>query len=577
MSGLPQFDAAMVTLGDAGLNQAPIGTSEPSFSDWLWLLAGCAVFLASLIALFRARKRRNGVSAHTPARQPSATQKLAMLKPVIEQVRDQHRLSRYGFDICPENIRIVRGRAVLRLRKATLRGDGMMALCPGYSAPERYDTAQPVGPWTDIYAVSALVFDAITGTAPPPAFERNADEPVFSASVQNELKPLADAVELGLAVDCRKRPASLDGVLTELQHVLELGGTSETVSNQSESKSQVNQKREGKGRRIAMIASAACVLLGGALLVLETNYAQALTQMEAGAFVKAARSINGVPAFYRDAGDLQRYVEAVNLLEEGDFAQAAALLEALGDYRDARQMTGKAAYQSAAQMLDAGLFDEAQAAFAALGDYADAPQMVTEARYRKAAAVIEEGRLTEAKAAIEALHPYKDSAGLLAGLTERIYAQALSLYEQGLFAKAAACFASVPNYKETDSYAALCELAARIEQNDFSREHFELLMTYAADYDIAGLVLSDAAILYYLEGSWRDGAAGHDFALHEDGSISCSLPLPGGSYYELRGASLMVGQSAADTQALVFEYQGADSLRVYCLLNDKQYVFTRRR
>ena len=576
MSCLTLIDATMVTLGEAGLNQASIGTSQPFFGDWLWLFIGCAVFLASLFALFRARKRKNEASAHTPFHQFSVTQKLHLLVPVIEQVRDQHRLSRYGFDICPENIRIVRGRAVLRLRKATLRADGMMAQSPGFSAPEHYDAAQPVGPWTDIYAVCALVFEAITGSTPPPAFERNANKPVFSEPVQHQLKPLAGAVEQGLAVDCRKRPVLLDDILAQLQHVLEADGTSETTSNESVSNAQVNRKRKGKRHRIAMIASAACVLLGGALLVLETNYAEALKQMEAGAFFKAARSINGVPAFYRDAGDLQRYVEAVNLLEEGDFAQAAALFEALGEYRDARQMTSEAAYQSAVQLLDLGHFDQAQNAFAALGDYTDAPQMVTEARYRKAVAAIEEGKLTEAKVALEALHPYKDSAGLLADLTERLYTQAISLFEQGLFTKAASYFASVPGYKDTDSYAVLCELAARIERDDFSREHFELLMTFADDNDIAGIVLSDAAIHYYLEGSWRDGA-GHDFTLHEDGSISCSLPLPGGAYYELRDGVLMVGQSAADTQALVFEYQSADSMRVYCIQNSKHYEFTRRR
>ena len=129
--------AVKSTPARAGFEQAAVGTSVPNSGDWIWLVVGCVVFLAAVFAAFRARKSSEGATSPALYGQSSAMQKLAVLGPVAEQVRAQHRLSSFGFDICPENIHIVRGRAILRLRSATLRGDGMMALSPGFSAPER--------------------------------------------------------------------------------------------------------------------------------------------------------------------------------------------------------------------------------------------------------------------------------------------------------------------------------------------------------------------------------------------------------------------------------------------------------
>ena len=45
----------------------------------------------------------------------------------------------------------------------------------GYSAVEQFTSAKQ-GPWTDIYALAATLYHAITGAAPPPsAFDRMLD------------------------------------------------------------------------------------------------------------------------------------------------------------------------------------------------------------------------------------------------------------------------------------------------------------------------------------------------------------------------------------------------------------------
>ena len=46
---------------------------------------------------------------------------------------------------------------------------------PGYAASEQMTSARQ-GPWTDIYGLSATLYHAITGQAPPSAFDRLLDD-----------------------------------------------------------------------------------------------------------------------------------------------------------------------------------------------------------------------------------------------------------------------------------------------------------------------------------------------------------------------------------------------------------------
>ena len=51
---------------------------------------------------------------------------------------------------------------------------------PGYAAAEQMTSAKQ-GPWTDIYGLSATLYHAITGSAPPSAFDRMLDDDVPAA------------------------------------------------------------------------------------------------------------------------------------------------------------------------------------------------------------------------------------------------------------------------------------------------------------------------------------------------------------------------------------------------------------
>ena len=97
----------------------------------------------------------------------------------------------------------------------------------GYSPPEQYERDGAQGVWTDIYALSALCYRAITGATPMEATQRQsqllrtqtdplpklADMPAASYS-----HAFLEAVDWGLRLIETERPQSLDEWLLQLEH-----------------------------------------------------------------------------------------------------------------------------------------------------------------------------------------------------------------------------------------------------------------------------------------------------------------------------------------------------------------------
>lgn len=84
---------------------------------------------------------------------------------------------------------------------------------PGYAAPEQFTSAKQ-GPWTDIYGVSATLYHAITGHAPPSAFDRMLDdayEPIVATAPPGFAAGLLAGIDAGLVVRAADRPQSIAG------------------------------------------------------------------------------------------------------------------------------------------------------------------------------------------------------------------------------------------------------------------------------------------------------------------------------------------------------------------------------
>ena len=107
----------------------------------------------------------------------------------------------------------------------------------GYSPPEQYESAGEQGPWTDVYALSALCYRAITGKAPVEAPRRQGEVlrsrtdplPKLPEVVHDGYaRSLLEAVSWGLHLVETERPRSLDEWLSRIGEIPASGrGTAE--------------------------------------------------------------------------------------------------------------------------------------------------------------------------------------------------------------------------------------------------------------------------------------------------------------------------------------------------------------
>ena len=146
----------------------------------------------------------------------------------LEQVHDAGFLHR---DIKPANILLnARGAPTLidfGASRAAMAGrtTAMTAIfTPGYAAAEQMTSARQ-GPWTDIYGLSATLYHAIVGRAPPSAFDRMLDDayqPLARMALPGFGRGVLTGLDAGLAVRASDRPQSIAG----WRGILAMTGTS---------------------------------------------------------------------------------------------------------------------------------------------------------------------------------------------------------------------------------------------------------------------------------------------------------------------------------------------------------------
>ena len=143
-----------------------------------------------------------------------------ILWPLLDGLEQVHAAGFLHRDIKPANILLnAQGHPTLidfGASRAAMAGrtTAMTAIfTPGYAAAEQMTSAKQ-GPWTDIYGLSATLYHAITGQAPPGAFDRllsDAYVPLAKLAPAGFAPGLCAGIDAGLALVASDRPQTLAG------------------------------------------------------------------------------------------------------------------------------------------------------------------------------------------------------------------------------------------------------------------------------------------------------------------------------------------------------------------------------
>jgi serine/threonine protein kinase len=168
-----------------------------------------------VMELLRGRTLEEQVKADGPL-PPAGVQ--AMLGPLLAGLHKVHETGFLHRDIKPANIMLGAdgqptlidfgaARAAMADRTKTMTA----IFTPGYAAPEQFTSAKQ-GPWTDIYGLSATLHYAITGRAPPSAFDRLMEDtyvPLAGSAPREFDDRLLRGIDAGLSLALEKRPPSI--------------------------------------------------------------------------------------------------------------------------------------------------------------------------------------------------------------------------------------------------------------------------------------------------------------------------------------------------------------------------------
>lgn len=91
----------------------------------------------------------------------------------------------------------------------------------GYAAPEQYQKCSNHGEWTDVYAISAVLYKTLTGTMPPKVESRTEGESIISPRALNSNIPqsVSEAIINGLSYETTERTPSVTELIGNLYSV----------------------------------------------------------------------------------------------------------------------------------------------------------------------------------------------------------------------------------------------------------------------------------------------------------------------------------------------------------------------
>ena len=236
---------------------------------------------------------------------PSFDEALEMLRPVVLALANIHKKGLLHRDITPDNLMVGAngtvklldfGSARSYLREKDSEMTQTVLLKSGYAPPEQYDGKSVQGPWTDIYALSATLYEMITGCMPEDALQRQIRDELLEPSVYGaKITPEQEEhlLKRGLALDERERYTSV-----------------REFSSDFYPEEKLREVRYGRsGRRIAAISGG--VLMAGLLLISGLYAFGALggthTEKRAGNLDRGSREYEAFLEFVEEQGETEGF------------------------------------------------------------------------------------------------------------------------------------------------------------------------------------------------------------------------------------------------------------------------------
>lgn len=178
-----------------------------------------------------------------------------VLMPLMDALELIHAENCFHRDVAPDNIMILRDERPVLLDFGAARrviSDMTQALTvilkPGFAPIEQYADMPGVkqGPWTDIYALAAVIYFIIVGRTPPPSVNRmmqDSYEPLTVVAAGRYSDRLLRGIDQCLAVRAEDRPQSIREMRQLLGFDLELAPTQIDMLEETSIVSPVSAKR----------------------------------------------------------------------------------------------------------------------------------------------------------------------------------------------------------------------------------------------------------------------------------------------------------------------------------------------
>lgn len=173
-------------------------------------------------------------------RAPTQDELLSVLMPLLNALEQIHSVELLHRDIAPKNIMlpsvdepILIDFGAVRLFVAQHSQTVANMLTPGYAPGEQYSN-KGQGPWTDIYALSATIYEAATGQLPPAGLDRLLEDryvPVRELARGNYDPRFLELIDWGLRPRMQDRPQSVQEWRAEIHATLAGHGRNGRTSN----------------------------------------------------------------------------------------------------------------------------------------------------------------------------------------------------------------------------------------------------------------------------------------------------------------------------------------------------------